>query len=618
MISALPRRAVVLSLTLALALPAPAQVALPPDASAPGVTTPVDPTTPGTDPAVPGDGGGADTAATGTPATTPVPTPTPTTSPSDIPVVPPTPAPVDPVPVTPIPVLPTPVVPVPVNPAPVSPVPVSPAPTMPRPVTPPAAPVAVTPAGVPVRGLWVDAFGPGLKTRAQVTQMVDDAVRLGVNTIFVQAIRRGDCLCMKSGLPLATDPDLEKNFDPLAIAVRLGHARGLRVIAWASVTGVANTAAPNTSPLHVMRTHGPDSGKNSWLARRPDGSWQEGSDGWLDAGIPAAADFMVGSVVNLVKHYAVDGVQLDRIRYPDGGAWGYDAKTLARYAAETGAKGTPVPGDPAWQAWKREQVTALVRRIALEVKSVRPTAWTSAATITYGPAPRVTDPAAFRRSRPYTDVLQDWPTWVREGLIDLNVPMNYKRDGVAEQGAWFDGWNSYAASVRTRADGVLAPLAVGTAMYLNSPAVTAAQASRSVGAGLGWVGYSYRSPTPGVIAGQQTTAQGLESVRAALQVRGEPLAAPLRWTAEPPSLRGLMGRVVGAAQPGGRVVEAWQAGKLVASSLTDGGGYYGFLTLPAGKTEIRVSGQRWSDTVPARGVVRLPDLLARDLAPLRP
>lgn len=624
MTPALPRRALLLALTLALALPAPAQVALPPDAAAPvttppATTPPADSATPApapADPAVPGDGGGADTGSGGSaaPSGNPVSssgTVLPATSPSDIPVTPPTvaPEPVPAVPATPVPVTPVPVTPVPVTPVPVTPVPAAPKPAAP---TSPTAPDPVT-----VRGLWVDAFGPGLKTRAQVAQMVDEAVKLGVNTLFVQAIRRGDCLCMKSGLPLATDPDLEKNFDPLAIAVRLGHARGLRVIAWASVTGVANTAAPNTSPLHVMRTHGPDSGKNSWLARRPDGTWQEGSDGWLDAGIPEAADFMVNSVTNLVRNYDVDGVQLDRIRYPDGGAWGYDPKTVARYAAETGAKGTPIPGDPAWQAWKREQVTALVRRIALEVKSVRPTAWMSAATITYGPAPRITDPSAFRRSRPYTDVLQDWPTWVREGLIDLNVPMNYKRDGVADQGAWFDGWNSYAASVRTRADGVLAPLAVGTAMYLNSPAVTAAQASRSVGAGLGWVGYSYRSPTPGVIAGQQTTAQGLESVGTALRAKGEPLAAPLRWTAEPPSLRGLMGRVVGTAQPGGRVVEAWQGGKLVATGLTDGSGYYGFLTLPAGKTEVRVSGQRWSDTVPARGVARLPDLLARDVAPLR-
>lgn len=450
----------------------------------------------------------------------------------------------------------------------------------------------------------------------QVAQVVEDAAKLGVNTLVVQAIRRGDCLCLKSGLPPATDADLEKNFDPLALVTRLAHAKGLRVIAWASVTGIANTAAPNTNKNHVMRTHGPTAGQDSWLARRQDGSWQEGSDGWLDAGIPAAADYAAQAVANLVRNYDVDGVQLDRIRYPDGGNWGYDAKVIARYRAETGAKNMPLPNDPDWQQWKREQVTALVRRIALEVKSARPSAWMTAATITYGPPPRLLDPEGFRKSRPYTEVLQDWPTWIYDGLIDLNVPMNYKRDSVPDQLAWFDGWNNYASSIRTRADGLKSPLAVGTAMYLNPPAVTASQANRSVQMGLGWVGYSYRSPTLDVYNNKQTIAQGLEAIRKVMTAPGAVLATPQRWKDAPPSIRGLLGRVVGVPWPGNRVVEAWQGGKLLATTLTDGNGYYGFLTLPAGKTEVRVSGQRWTDTVHERGVMRFPDLLARDIQPL--
>lgn len=477
------------------------------------------------------------------------------------------------------------------------------------PVTPPSPTLPSLPP-VALRGLWVDAFGPGLKTRVQVKQMVDDAARMGINTLFVQAIRRGDCLCMKSGLPMITDRDLEKNFDPLALATQLAHAKGIRVIAWASVTGIANVASPSTSPQHVMRTHGPNS-KDSWLARRADGTWQEGSDGWLDAGIPAAADYAAQAVVNLVKNYDVDGIQLDRIRYPDGGNWGYDPKTVARFNAEMGKTGKPLPTDPVWQQWKRDQVTALVRRIALEVKSVRPTAWTSAATIMYGPAPRPLDPSSFSRSQPYTEVLQDWPKWIHEGLIDLNVPMNYKRDNVGDQAVWFNGWNSYASSVRTRADGLISPLAIGTALYLNPPEVNAAQAARSVQAGFGWVGYSYRVPTLDTYQNKQTLAQGLETTRKVLTAPGGALASTQSWKDTPPTSRGLMGRIVGPKWPGNRTVEAWQGGKLVATSLTDGNGYYGFLTLPAGKTEVRVTGGRWTDTIPEQGVVRLPDLMVK-------
>lgn len=562
------------------------------------------------------------------PATPPAP-PEPTPTPKPEPTPAPEPVPLPPEPPSEPPVLPLPSVRSPLSPQPASPPPLETPPDL-TPLTADAlgklAPLPVlagspllytdAPAtGASLRGLWVDAFGPGLKTRAQVAQTVDDALRLGVNTLFVQAIRRGDCLCLQSGLPLITDKALESDFDPLDLITRLAHEKGLKVIAWASVTGVANATVPSTAPDHVMKTHGPDSGTQSWLARRADGTWLEGSDGWLDAGIPAAAEFMAQSVVNLVKNYPVDGIQLDRIRYPDGGNWGYDPKTLARYRAETGAKGTPAANDPKFGTWKETQITALVRRIALEVKSVRPEAWVSAATIVYGAPPAPYDLDGFARSRPMTDVAQNWPQWINEGLIDLNVPMNYKRDGVGAQKAWFDGWNTFASSVRGRGDGKQSALAIGTALYLNTPAVSAEQANRSVGAGYGWVGYSYRTPTVGVYEGKESTAQGLSAVEKALADKKGLLSPDLQWREVAPSVRGLLGRVQGAPVLGGQRAEAWQGGVLITSSLTDGNGYYGFLTLPAGPTEVRVGGQRWKATVPERGVVRLPDLLLRPLAP---
>ncbi|CAM3862182.1 glycoside hydrolase family 10 protein [Deinococcus frigens] len=564
-----------------------------------------------------GLGGAQETGVPAPPATAPKPDPPPALP---LPEPPPAPGePISPLPEPPPPLMPEPPVlepPAPVQPgllplpAPVQPAPVQPTPRQPTPALP-------TPAvGSGVRGLWVDAFGPGLKTRAQITQMVEDAANMGVNTLFVQAIRRADCLCLRASVPPATDPDLEKGLDPLGLAVRLAHARSMRVIAWVSVTGMVNAAAPNSNPAHISRTHGPTSGAASWMARRPDGSWQEGSDGWLDLGIPEAAEYVTQGIVSLVKNYAVDGVQLDRIRYPDGDTWGYDPKVLARYRAETGRTGRPAAGDPAWQDWKRQQVTNLVRRVTLEVKSLRPDAWITAATITYNQPPAPGDMPAFRRTRTYSDVLQDWPAWMQGGLLDLNVLMNYKRDAVGEQGQWFDGWNAFARSVQARPDGQSAGVAAGTAMYLNGAPVTADQAGRSVGAGLGWVGYSYRTPTLDVYGAKETTAQGLNSIQTLLTAPGAALSSPAPWKEKPPTSRGLLGRVTGTPVPGFRMVEALQGGQVVAYSMTDGSGYYGFAALPPGKTEVRVSGQRWVDTVPGRGVVRLPDLTVRDLKPV--
>lgn len=455
-----------------------------------------------------------------------------------------------------------------------------------------------------LRGMWVDAFGKGLKTRIQIMQMLDDAEQLGINTLFVQAIRRGDCLCLKSTLPPVTDADLEKGLDPLGFVTEQAHARGLKVIAWASVTGIANVASPSRHPQHVMRLHGANS-SDSWLARRPDGTWKEGNDGWLDVGIPAAAEYAAQAVVSLVKNYPIDGVQLDRIRYPDGGAWGYDSKTIARYRRETSQKGTPKPNDPEWQAWKREQVTGLVRRIALEVKHVRPELWVSAATIVYGAPPAHTKPA-FQKSPTYRGVLQDWVTWIEEGLIDLNVTMNYKRDGIGEQSAWFDGWNRFAARMNTRLDGGKALAAAGVAWYLNGTEVSGSQSARALSAGLdGWVGYAYRSLTPKVLSGQMSLSQGVDALAGQLKARTGAHLAARSFTEKPPTMRGVWGQVRGT-QPGGQRVEAWVNGKRISSVLTDGNGHYGFLILPEGKVEVRVAGQVLHAEVPSLGVTKLP------------
>ena len=499
--------------------------------------------------------------------------------------------------------------------------------------------------------------------------MVTDAAGLGINALFVQAVRRGDCLCLLSSVPAAAD--IQKGFDPLAEVVRLAHARRIRVIGWVSVTGAWNSTLPSAGPIQVFAQHGP-AARESWLSRRPDGSWQSSADAWLDPGIPAAADHMVRSAVGLVRAYDLDGLQLDRIRYPDGGDWGYSPVTLARYRLETGQAGipaaadhmvrsavglvraydldglqldrirypdggdwgyspvtleryrmetgqagVPAPADERWRAWKREQVTMLTRRIALEARALKPGVIISAATIVYGDGPA--DLNAFYATRSYSEVLQDWPAWMGAGLLDLNVIMNYKRDGVGGQEGWFDRWNAFAASQRAGTGEV----AAGTSMYLNPPQVTASQAGRALPLGLGWVGYAYRTPTNEVYRGTQTQPQGLASLKTVLAAAPGVLDRPPAWNPVVQARRALLGRVlgnlqVGSLQLGGQAVSAYdQGGTLLGTVSTDGNGYYGFPDLPAGRVEVRVAGQSWAEELKL-GVTRFPNLLLRPPVPAGP
>lgn len=475
-----------------------------------------------------------------------------------------------------------------------------------------AQPTRVAPPQV-LRGLWVDAFGPGFKTPAEVDRLVRDARALGVNALFVQAVRRGDCYCSRSSLPRTEDPDVAPGFDPLADVVAKARAAGIQVHAWMIANALWREPVPPQDPAHAFNLHGPNAaGRDSWLSVRDDGAVRPGADVFLDPGHPDVPAYVADAAASLVRNYAVDGVQLDRIRYPDSGdpgfraLWGYNPTALERFARLTGRTDRPAPDDPAWSDWRRAQVTAMVRRVYAAVKRERPEVWVSAAAITYGAGPADRD--AFEATRTYTEVLQDWPSWLDEGIVDLVVLMNYKRDHVPEQAASYDAWNRFAASL-----GYPGRVATGAALYLNRPGGSVAQLQRALATpGLaGWVGYSYR-------AADETAAavpDGRSSFRpfAGLVAAAGASRIPASWGAAPTAGRSTVtGRVVDASRGpvDGADVELWRDGVPFRTARSDALGAFAFTALEPGSVELRTSGAPASSlTVPARGVADAGELV---------
>jgi len=431
-----------------------------------------------------------------------------------------------------------------------------------------------TPSGAPaeqLRGIWVDAYGPGFKTPAEIDTLITDAKAMNLNALFVQAVRRGDCYCLRSSLPVSDDPALEPGFDPLEALIGRAHAEGMQVHAWVVTLALWGADAPPAAAEHAYNLHGPYTPEaESWLSVRYDGVTRPEADVYLDPGVPAVADYLAEAVVSLIENYDLDGVTFDRLRYPDfnDGAvpsWGYNATSLARFALETGESGLPHPTDEAWTAWRREQLTLLARRLYLEAKRADPTLWVGAATIVYGAPPQ-----DFADSHAHRVVLQDWAGWLEGGFLDLNLLMNYKRAADPEAAAWFDAWNRYALTLQ---DG--SATAVATGIYLNDLEGTRAQAEAVVGdaALAGWVGYSYRTPSDGVDAGWQTPETVRDELAARLAAQGGPFAETASF-GRPPPVTALMGRAEAA---GAQAVELLHGGTVIATVPTDASGRYGFV-----------------------------------------
>ena len=333
---------------------------------------------------------------------------------------------------------------------------------------------------VELRALWVDGFHAGIRSPQEAAQLVADAKQANFNVLIVQVRRRADALYTQSFEPAAEDPDYDPSFDALTYVVDLAHREHLEVYAWVNTMPVWSGQAPPRDSRHVFNQHGvTQSGDNNWLTASPSGE-QEFRGGYhIDPGHPAAAEYVARVCANLVKNYQIDGIHLDFIRYPEsikrikqGAPVGYNRTSVARFQRATGRQDTPAPDDLQWSEWRRQQMTQLVRRIYFESKALNPRICVSAAVIAWGKPPSYEKD--FEQAAPMQVVFQDWHGWLKEGILDLAVPMNYVREDAAKAREWYNGWIRWEKRHKHGRQ-----LAVGIGAYLNRPQDTLAQVRRA-------------------------------------------------------------------------------------------------------------------------------------------
>lgn len=344
-----------------------------------------------------------------------------------------------------------------------------------------------------VRGTWVHLFDDSLKSREGIEEVLDRAVRANLNTVFVQVARRQDAYYRSSVLPRTTDPSMDPGLDVLDAVVDGARARGLQVHAWfAVVQAYHGTYADRPAPDGwVWSEHGPDS-DDPWVTEpHPAARERLGypqayrTYPYLDLGVPAVQDHIAATLTEVARRYDVDAIHLDYLRYP-GADWGYHPVALTRFAADTGRDrgALPAPTDPEWSAWRRAQVTQLLRRIRTDLEAAAPRVGISAAVIAQGAPPTGRD--GFAATVAYDDKQQDWATWAEEGLVDLTIPMAYFDE--RRYADRYDGWVRFTGALD-------ATTAIGQGSWLNTTAASGSQVAEALSATRGVVLYSYQQDT---------------------------------------------------------------------------------------------------------------------------
>lgn len=515
-----------------------------------------------------------------------------------------------------------------------------------------------TQSGPEVRGFWVDTFNTALNTHGDVTAVVDRALAANANTIFAQVRRRGDSWYLNSLEPPADRTPIDPGFDPLQDLLVEAHGRGLEVHAFVianAVWGRAPSLFPPTDPNHVFNRHGGYDaatntiipGPDNWLTRTliPDGTagitlqgHRFGSEFYIDAGHPDAASYTAGVLLHLVQNYDIDGLHLDRIRYPEigiagqtpttGTSVGYNPVSIARFHRRYGRppdSPPPAQNDPLWNQWRRDQVTSLVRRIYLDAIAIRPRIKVSGSFIAFGSGPATE--SAWLSAEAYWRVYQDWRAWTEEGIIDIAMPMIYQRDHVASGRTAFDRWNDWV-----RDHQYARSAAMGLGAFLNSIEGTVAQTRRALAPSalgfrnLGVTFFSMATSNAAVAAnplsippGQNTPVRPYEDFAAGL-VTGrsadgatlfeDPVANPvavfdqptsipaLSWKINPQvgHLRGVVRDESGAIVDTGTVTlerladgTTPVAGRVGAATASDGNGFYGGVDLAPGQFKATIT-----------------------------
>ena len=264
------------------------------------------------------------------------------------------------------------------------------------------------------RGIWVTRWEYG--SRQDVVHVMDACAAAGLNIIYWQVRGRGDALYRSTIEPWASELGSlgeDPGWDPLEVALEEAHARKLELHAWINVFTMwsGNRPPPSTDPEQIFNAH------PEWRMVDQDGVPMPLGDGyvWMSPGITAVREHNLAVAREILAEYPVDGLHLDRIRYP-GRGWSHDQESLDAFEQAQSQE----PGLD-FAEWRRRAVSEQVRMYHDESSGHDPPLPLSAAVgCNYN-----NEQGWSSVHVSYTDSFQDSRAWMEQGIIDQVHPMCY-------------------------------------------------------------------------------------------------------------------------------------------------------------------------------------------------
>jgi uncharacterized lipoprotein YddW (UPF0748 family) len=305
-----------------------------------------------------------------------------------------------------------------------------------------------------VRALWISRFDLGSppSTQTRLEALINRAADAGFNVILLQVRATGDAYYTPGMEPWSyrltssriADLGRDPGWDPLAVAVKAAQARGVELHAYINAFTAwecGRGAPPHTSPEHAywaLASYDPATKayNPSWRVHaRVNGTPTPMGDGktdpvpcaeylWASPSVERVHQRNLAVIKDILTRYGVDGIHLDRVRYP-GRQYSHDPESLATWRASAPAV--------SFENWQRDNLSRWIGRYQSEVKALKPYAKLSAAVwFTY----KKTAAMNFATSQGYYDYYQDSHRWLNEGSVDAIAPMIYGTTFNADIDKW--------------------------------------------------------------------------------------------------------------------------------------------------------------------------------------
>ncbi len=290
------------------------------------------------------------------------------------------------------------------------------------------------------RGVWVSVFSSKavLYAKDGVDNLIAQCKKAKINEIYLQFFQSGNAYYDSKICDKTKYDEMVKaaGMDSLDLLLREAQESNIKVFAWVNVLSLGkNDKADilNKYGKSILTLDQYQRESKTESNKELDKYYLREDQIFLEPGDPRIEEYILTIINEIINRYPlISGVHLDYIRYPSpvpfvpgsrfkkfGLTYGYGVKNVERFKEKTGLNPLDTLNNEdeylAWDNWKRQQVTDLVRKISNLVKVKSADLAVSCAVIPL-------------TERAYTNAFQDWSGWLEEGIVDYVVLMSYTKD----------------------------------------------------------------------------------------------------------------------------------------------------------------------------------------------